>query len=82
LFDLFDTLLPAFWTSFALNVDDPIGVSLRMFQPSPPLIDDPELPMGSYKHLFTLVIKVGTFADVFEIFQRMFTPNEREAQGS
>jgi hypothetical protein len=72
LLDLLDTLFPASWTSFAFDVDDSVGVSLRAFQPSTPLIDDPELTMRSHKHLFTLVIKVGTFADVLEIFQSVF----------
>jgi hypothetical protein len=73
LLDLLDTLFPASWTSFAFDVDDSVGVSLRAFQPSMPLIDDPELTMRSHKHLFTLVIKVGTFADVLEIFQSVFS---------
>ena len=72
LLDLLDTLLAASWTSFAFVVDDSVGVSLRAFQSSMPLIDDPELTMRSYKHLFTLVIKVGTFVDVLEIFQSVF----------
>jgi hypothetical protein len=72
LIDLLDTLLAASWTSFAFVVDDAVGVSLRAFQSSMPLIDDPELTMRSYKHLFTLVIKVGTFVDALEIFQSVF----------
>jgi hypothetical protein len=47
LLDLIDTLLVATWTSFAFDVDDFVGMSLRALQPSTPLIDDPELTMCS-----------------------------------
>jgi hypothetical protein len=60
LIDLLDTLLAASWTSFAFVVDDAVGVSLRAFQSSMPLIDDPELTMRSYKHLFIMDPKIWT----------------------
>jgi hypothetical protein len=69
---LLDTLLSASWTSFAFDVGNSVGTGVRAFQFSTPLIDDPELTMRPYKHFFTLVIKVGTFVDVFEIFQSVF----------
>ena len=72
LLDLLDTFLPAAWTSLAFDVDDSVGMSLRPFQPSMPLVDDPQLTVCSHKNLLTLVIKVSTFDDVLEIFQGVF----------
>jgi len=68
LLNLFDTFLPASWASFGFNTDNLIGGSLRMFKLSTAFVDDPKLAVGSHKHLFALVIKVGAFGDVFEIF--------------
>ena len=72
LLELIDTFLLASWASFAFNVKDSVGASIRSLKISMPLINVPELMVGSHKHLFTLVIKVGTFADVLEIFQSVF----------
>ena len=72
LLELIDTFLLASWASFAFDVNDSVGASIRSLKISMPLIDVPELTVGSHKHLFTLVIKIGTFGDVLEIFQSVF----------
>ena len=72
LLELIDTFFLASWASFALDVKDSVGASIRSLKISMPLINVPELMVGSHKHLFTLVIKVGTFGDVLEIFQCVF----------
>jgi hypothetical protein len=68
LLDFLDTALSTCWTSLAFDVDDSVGASRRSFQHSTLLVDDLELTVCSHKHFFTLIIKVGTFVDVLEIF--------------
>jgi len=64
LLEFIDTFLLASWASFAFDVDDSVRASIRSLKISMPLVDGPEFTVGSYKHLLTLVIKVGTFVDV------------------
>ena len=67
LLDLLNTFLLASWASYAFDVNDSVGTNLRSLQHTVPLVDGLELAMCSQKHLLTLVIKVSTFGDMFEV---------------
>ena len=65
----------------AFDGNYPIGASFRATEFSMPLIDYFEMPVGSYKNLFSLVIEIGTLNDVFEISHRVFSGTNISQRG-